>query len=439
MKIAPAKQLRGHLRLPGDKSISHRAALIAAIASGTSQIDNFSSSADCSATLACLERLGVSCQRRYNAVAITGAGSRGLRAAARELDCGNSGSTIRMLSGILAGQPFRSVLTGDESLRLRPMSRIIRPLELMGAQLHAVDGKPPLRIEGSYPLRPISYELPVASAQVKSCVLLAGLYADGRTEVIEQPGGTRDHTERMLRWFGVPVQSNSPADATGPVIAVEGPARFGARDLTVPSDVSSAAFLLAAAALLPGSELVVDGVGLNPTRSAFLPVLQRLGLEVEILEQREVCNEPVGTVRARGRDRDSQPATAGVTSIRGNVIASLIDELPLLAVVGSQIAGGIEIREAGELRVKETDRIAATARNLRAMGVEVAEFPDGLVVPGPTRLQGALIESYGDHRIAMAFAVAGLLAAGESEIVGSECAAVSFPEFFTVLESVSER
>lgn len=340
-----------------------------------------------------------------------------------------------MLAGILAGQDFVTTLTGDDSLQARPMKRIIEPLEMMGARIASAAGRPPLRIEGRRPLEPITYELPVASAQVKTCLLFAGLFADGRTEVKEKFGVTRDHTERMLQWFGAPIEiTNEKLSLTS--CAVVGPANLAAHDVHIPGDFSSAAFFIAAAALLPGSELEIADVGLNPTRTQFLQTLRSLGAKLEIAGAREDCNEPVGTIRIQGTDslREMQ-----ATTIEGQLTAGLIDELPLLAVVGTQSPGGLVIRDAQELRFKETDRIAATVKNLRAMGAEVQEFEDGLVIAEPTRLQGARLDSFGDHRIAMAFSVAALLAEGDSEIVGSECVAISFPEFFDRLESVVER
>ncbi len=427
--------------MPGDKSISHRAAMIAALADGTSSIRNFSSSADCAATLSCLTALGVAIERDHSGLAITGAGPRGMRAPAGGLDCGNSGTTMRLLAGILAGQDFKSTLTGDDSLRSRPMQRIIEPLRMMGATISSPDGRAPLVIEGHQDLKAITYELLVASAQVKSCILLAGLTAAGRTEVVASEI-TRDHTERMLRRFGVQVETGD-AEREGEitrVAAVRGPARLSAQDVLIPGDVSSAAYFIAAAALLPGSSLDVNDVGVNPTRVLFLEQLRGLGMQVEITNVRDESNEPVGVIRVRGPEAQVSSAQfAAPMMIRGLIVPQLIDELPLLAVVGSQTAGGIEIRDAAELRVKESDRIATTAMNLKAMGAEVEEFDDGLRVAGGARLHGAKIDPRGDHRIAMAFTVAGLLAAGETEIIDPECVSVSFPEFFELLDSVIER
>ena len=425
--------------MPGDKSISHRAAMIAALAAGTSRIRNFSASDDCAATLRCLAQLGVSITRAGTDVSVAGAGAHGLRAPSAPLDCGNSGTTMRLLAGILAGQNFKSNLTGDASLRSRPMQRIIEPLQMMGAGILSDDGRAPLTIQGQNALRPIDYELLVASAQVKSCLLLAGLNANGRTQVIEkQP--TRDHTERMLRWFGVNVESGDAVHQGEKFAAVRGPARYEARDVNVPGDISSAAYFIAAAALLDGSSLEISNVGVNPTRTLFLKQMKLCGLDVKIEEVREESNEPFGNIRINGPSSGSLTSTSESSlTLHSALVPQLIDELPLLAVVGSQIEGGIEIRDATELRVKESDRIATTVANLRAMGADVEEFDDGLRVGGPTRLHAAEIVSCGDHRIAMAFAVAALVADGESEIRDADCVAVSFPEFFRLLDQVVER
>ena len=443
MKIRPAKHLRGRVRVPGDKSVSHRAAMLGALAAagGRTRVTNFSSSADCASTLACLAQLGVRVARDGSTVEVEGAGLSLPRPPAAPLDCGNSGTTLRLLAGLLAGQSFRAVLTGDESLRARPMRRVIEPLELMGARLAAHEGRAPVAVEGRRPLKAIRYELPVASAQVKSCVLLAGLNADGRTQVVETRGETRDHTERMLAWFGARVETRAEASREGTaarVVSVEGGRGLRARDVTVPGDISSAAFLVAAAAMLPGSELAVEGVGLNPTRAQLLEVLRALGADVRAEGARDEANEPVGDILARG-SLGLAPARAGANRLGGARVGGLIDELPVLAVLGTRVEGGLEIRDAAELRVKESDRIRATVSNLRAMGAEVEEYEDGLAVSGPVRLRGARVRAYGDHRIAMAFAVAALAAEGDTEIEGADCVSVSFPEFFPLLESLIER
>jgi 3-phosphoshikimate 1-carboxyvinyltransferase len=438
------------LNLPGDKSISHRAAILAALAHGRTHLTNFSSAGDCAATLVCLRSLGVEVEREGSSVWIEGVGLQGLRAPSQPLDCGNSGTTMRLLAGVLAGQYFSSVLTGDESLRSRPMRRIIEPLERMGARVLSENDRAPLRLEGRGRLQAISYEMPVESAQVKSAILLAGLNAGGLTEVIEKQWATRDHTERMLRWFRVPTSSRTipgeGAGATLEAISVKGRTQFGAAGGMIPGDISSASFFIAAAALLPGSKLVITQVGLNPTRTRVLSVLRSLGVDVRFDSVKnggsglpEDFFEPFGNVSVSG-GAGLAPTEPGQANILNETLtAQLIDELPLLAVVGTQVLGGLEIRDAAELRLKESDRISATVENLRAMGVEVEEREDGLTVKRKTVLRGAKIDSKGDHRIAMAFAVAALLAETESEIVGAECVRASFPEFFELLESVVER
>jgi 3-phosphoshikimate 1-carboxyvinyltransferase len=428
MKLNPARQIHGRLRLPGDKSISHRVALIAALASESSEVSNFSTARDCASTIECLQELGVSIERRDQKLIF--ASNQKVAPPRRPLDCGNSGSTLRILSGVLAGHDFTAELVGDESLSSRPMRRIIEPLELMGARIEATDGKAPLKIHGSANLNPITYKLPVASAQVKSAILFAGLNVKGRTTVIETTP-SRDHTERLFNGFGVPVTTNDHS------VSLDGPARFHGGAITIPGDVSSAAYFVAAAMLLPQSQLTIEGVGLNPTRAAFLSVLSSWGAAISTGDVQTERNEPFGTINVRGGINE----VAGETerTLSRALIPSLIDELPLLAVVGSQIPGGIRIRDASELRLKESDRLATTALNLRAMGVEIEEFEDGLSVSGPTPLHGALIDSRNDHRIAMAFAVAALIAEGETQIIGSECVAISFPEFFPLLESLAKR
>jgi 3-phosphoshikimate 1-carboxyvinyltransferase len=453
MKIQTARRLHGNLCLPGDKSISHRVAIVSALANGQARIENFSTSEDCARTLECLGQLGVKIKREEMSVLIEGVGLDGLRAPAAPLDCGNSGSTMRMLSGVLAGQDFVSTLTGDDSLRSRPMKRIIEPLEMMGARIESDDGRAPLRITGSRNLRGISYVMPVESAQVKSALLLAGLGAQGRTEVTGKQGATRDHTECLLRWLGVEVKSRlieDDADHSREAISIEGRSQFKARDGVVPGDISSAAFFIVAAALLPGSDLKINRVGLNPTRTRLLSVLRPLGVDVHVdsLERSddewrgamEDFDEPFGNLSITGGP-GLAPLEPGQSNVlRGDLIPQLIDELPVLAVLGSQVLGGFEIRDAAELRVKESDRLRAIIENLRAMGAEVEEHDDGLTIKERAQLHGAKINAYGDHRIAMAFTIAALIAEGESEIIGAEeCVGVSFPGFFGLLESVIER
>lgn len=428
MLIRPAKRLDGEIRLPGDKSISHRAAMLSAISSGETTIENFASSADCRSTLECLKALGVSMRREASTVVISGAGKMGLGRPDAELDCGNSGTTMRLLAGILAGQNFESVLTGDGSLRQRPMLRVIDPLTRMGADVGSRDGRAPLKIRGRHPLQPIEYSLPVASAQIKSCVLLAGLNADGETTVIE-PVATRDHTERMLRWFGVEVRG-SPHDS-GRRISIGPSAELrSAGAFVVPGDISAAAFFIVAAACLPGSHVRMTDVGVNPTRSAIIELAQQLGCSINVSGENASGVEPTATIEVKGT-----MGAQATDEVGGEIVANLIDELPILAVLGTRLESGLRVRDAVELRVKETDRIRAVVENLRRMGAKVDEFEDGFYV-GRSPLRGARVDSFGDHRIAMAFAVAGLFAEeGETEIVGSECVEVSFPGFFEVLDN----
>lgn len=422
LRVRGQTSFRGTLTVPGDKSISHRAAIVSAISEGETRIDNFAPGLDCLSTLDCLRRLGVEVRREGSGVTVLGKGMGGLQEPDDVMFVGNSGSTIRMLAGVLAGCPFLSILTGDESLRRRPMDRIRLPLEMMGATVLARGerGLPPLVIRGGR-LRGITYRLPVASAQVKSAILLAGLFADGPVTIIE-PAPSRDHTERILSYFGVSVERRDRQ------VTVEPPQRLVAQDVSVPGDVSSAAFLIALALITEGSELTIEGVGLNPTRIAFLHILREMGAELEWSTASEQAGEPVGTVRAR------------YSSLRGvhveeDLVPMAIDEIPVLAVVASQAKGVTTIRGASELRVKESDRLRAISVELAKMGANVTEEPDGLTIRGPTRLKGAELESYGDHRIAMALAVGASAAEGESLISGPECIDVSYPGFAGILQS----
>lgn len=422
-RISPARTIAGAVTLPGDKSISHRYAIIAAIAEGPTRIVNYATGADCRSTLACLRGLGAEVEEHGGDVLIHGQGLDGLRAPVADLDAGNSGSTIRMLSGVLAAQPFTSRIGGDESLSRRPMKRIMEPLGRMGAVIAARDGEfPPLEIRGGR-LEPIDYALPVASAQVKTCLLLAGLFTEGVTTVRE-PVRSRDHTEIALREFGAEVSTERDA------ISVRGRPLLGGRNLTVPSDLSSAAFFLVAALLTPGSCLTIQGVGLNPSRSALLDFLAGMGAKIRILEIEAHNGELVGDIRV-----EHAPVRGGV--IEGATTAALIDEIPVLAVLGAASEEGLTVRNARELRIKETDRIATVAENLRRMGVEVEELPDGMAIPGRQGFRAAELDSFGDHRIAMAFAVAALAADGESVIRNAEAASVSFPEFWETLRRVA--
>ncbi len=422
-RISPARRIAGAVRLPGDKSISHRYAMLAAIAEGTTRIRNYSTGADCQSTLAAMSALGAAVERQAGEIVIHGRGLDGLAAPAADLDAGNSGSTIRMLSGILAGQKFSSRIYGDESLSRRPMDRIMKPLGEMGATIAAREGRfPPLEITGAE-LRPIEYTLPVPSAQVKSCVLLAGLYAEGAT-VVREPIRSRDHTEIALRELGADI-SVAPG-----VITLQGRPRLKGCDLAVPSDLSSAAFFIVAALLVPESDLVIQGVGLNPTRSMLLDFLTSIGANIKILQVAEVNGELVGDIRV-----SNAPIRGGV--IEGAMTTALIDEIPVLAVLGAASENGLTIRDAGELRVKETDRIATVVENFRRMGIAVEVSPGGMVVPGRQRFRATGFDSFGDHRIAMAFAVAALRGDGESTIENADSASVSFPQFFSMLRRVS--
>ncbi|HEV2176902.1 MAG TPA: 3-phosphoshikimate 1-carboxyvinyltransferase [Terriglobia bacterium] len=423
--IKPAKRVTGSIRMPGDKSISHRYAMLAAIAEGPSELKHFSPSADCGSTLACLARLGVGIERRDVSVMVHGAGLGGLRQPAGALDAGNSGTTMRMLSGILAGQPFRSALMGDQSLSRRPMQRVIDPLTRMGAHIASAEGGfPPLEIVGGA-LRAIRYELPVASAQVKSAVLLAGLFAEGVTEVVE-PATTRDHTEIALEQMGAAVGRHRRT------ISVRGGVSLRGKAFHIPGDISAAAFFIAAALLVPESNLVIQNVGLNPTRTAILDVLAPMGAAVRVLNVEMIDGELVGDLHV-----ETSALEGG--AIPPLAVPRLMDELPVLAVLGTQTELGISFRGAAELRLKESDRIRAVAGNLRRCGAEVEEFADGLCVAGGQRLRGAEIASHGDHRIAMAFAVAGLVAHGATVIRDSACVEVSFPHFFDALKQVVKR
>jgi 3-phosphoshikimate 1-carboxyvinyltransferase len=421
--VSPATTVSGEITLPGDKSISHRYAMIAAIAEGVTRIRNYSSGADCHSTLGCVRALGIEVAGVGTEFTIEGRGLDGLRAPAADLDAGNSGSTMRMLSGILAAQPFRSRLFGDESLSRRPMQRVIDPLTKMGAHIAAREGKfPPLEINGA-PLHPIEYRLPVPSAQVKTCVLFAGLFAEGVTTV-EEPVRSRDHSEIALREFGAEVAVERGR------IALTGRPRLEARELTVPSDLSSAAFFIVAALLLPGSELTIRDVGLNPTRSALLDLLAGMGAHIRIPRLESRNGELVGDIVVRH-------SILKGGAVEGALTAALIDEIPVLAVLGAATEEGLTVTDAAELRIKETDRIRTVVDNLRRMGIAAEELPEGLAVPGRQKFRAAELDSHGDHRIAMAFAVAALAADSRSAIRGADAASVSFPEFWDTLARIA--
>lgn len=430
--IHPAKALTGGLEVPGDKSISHRYAMIAALAEGTSELRNFAAARDCHSTLGCMKSLGAEVSVDKTTVKITGRGLRGLKSSWRTLDAENSGTTIRLLSGILSGQSFTTKITGDASLQKRPMKRVVTPLRQMGADIRAKDDNfPPLEIHGAK-LRAIHYEMPMASAQVKSAVLLAGLYAEGETRVTE-PATTRDHTELALSEFGAHIEKHGRTIVVHGMANHTGKANLQARSLDVPGDLSSAVFFLAAASLLPDSNLFLSNVGMNPTRSAILDFFHSMGAAISVVNLQSTQGEVVGDIAVKGAS-----LKGGV--VAGDLVPLLIDELPMLAALGPFTEQGIEIRDAAELRVKESDRIAALAENLKRMGATVEERPDGLRVAGRSagKLHGAEIEPHGDHRIAMAFAVTGLAAEGETTIRDADCAGVSYPKFFEELRRLSE-
>jgi 3-phosphoshikimate 1-carboxyvinyltransferase len=430
--IHPAKSLSGAVQLPGDKSISHRYAMLAALADGTSELRNFAAAQDCRSTLGCIQSLGAEVKFESSTVRITGHGLRGLKSSRRTLDAENSGTTIRLLSGILSGQTFFTKITGDSSLQKRPMKRVMTPLREMGADIRGRDENfPPLEIRGGK-LRPIHYEMPVASAQVKSAVLLAALYADGETSVTE-PAATRDHTELALLEFGAPVHKRGRTISVHGMVTGNGNPALRPISADIPGDLSSAVFFIAAASLLLESNLFIANVGLNPTRSAILDFFNQMGAAVSIVNLQTRQGELVGDLSVKGAQ-----LRGGLIS--GNLVPLLIDELPMLAALGPYTEQGIEIRDAAELRVKESDRIAALAQNLKRMGAKVEERPDGLRVEGRTagKLHGAEIDPRGDHRIAMAFAVAALAASGETRILTADCAAVSYPAFFQELRRLAE-
>ncbi len=431
MVVQPARSVLGRVRPPGDKSISHRYALFAALADGVSEISGYSTGADCRSTLECLRGLGVTIDETGRGpeglrLRITGRGLRGLRAPGGVLDAGNSGTTIRMFSGVLAAHPFSTTMTGDDSLRSRPMKRIIVPLERMGARIDSTEGRPPLTVHGRADLQPLHYAPEVPSAQVKSAVLLAGLQTSGTTSVLE-PLATRDHTERGLEAFGVRVGRD------GLKVSVAGGQRLVAQNLGVPGDVSAAAFWMVAAGSVSGSRIVIEGVGLNPTRTGIIDVVRRMGASVTVepdggVDPSASVGEPTGslTVEYRG---------LGSTVITPDEVPGIIDELPVLAAMATH-GGELQVSGAQELRVKESDRISALADGLRRMGGDIDEQQDGFHVRGRVRLRGGEVDARHDHRLAMAFAVAALGASGPTTIHGAGAAAVSYPEFFSVLEGL---
>jgi 3-phosphoshikimate 1-carboxyvinyltransferase len=424
--VNPTPYVRGTVRPPGDKSISHRYALFAALADGTSTLEGYSTGADCASTLGCLRALGITVEVIGRSAGglqlrITGRGPRGFLEPSDVLDAGNSGSTLRMLAGILAAQPFATRIGGDDSLSRRPMRRIIIPLERMGASITSHEGRPPLTITGTAHLRPIAFRTEVPSAQVKSSVLLAGLHADGETRVTEAVQ-TRDHTERGLKAFGIDVKRD------GLTVSIEGGQRAHPANLHVPGDISSAAFWMVAGAALPDSEVIVDEVGLNPTRRAIIDVLRRMGAGITVDEGTNTDAEPMGRLVIRHGELQA-------VDIAPSEVPGLIDELPVLAALATH-GGSLRVTGAEELRVKESDRISSLANGFQRMGAAIEEFDDGFHVRGDRRLRGGEVDACNDHRLAMAFAIAALGATGPTTIHDAGAAAVSYPEFFTVLESL---
>ncbi|MCX5750067.1 MAG: 3-phosphoshikimate 1-carboxyvinyltransferase [Candidatus Saganbacteria bacterium] len=427
LKIHAAEKFQGEISVPGDKSISHRAIMLGALAKGKTTITNFLLGEDCLATVDCFKKLGTQIEVG-DRITVKGLGLSGFKAPQDTLYVGNSGTTIRILSGILAGQPFTTEITGDASIQKRPMKRIIDPLAQMGA---IISGKkegeqiyPPLRISGGK-LRPITYKTPVASAQVKSAVLLAGLFAEGTTGVLE-PEYSRDHTERMLKYFGARVRIEEKN------IYVNGGPKLTAKEVDIPGDISSAAYFLVAAAIIPGAEIVIRDIGLNPTRTGILEVLRRMGAKVEVFDEEIISGEPRGTIRVQGPGSRVQKIKIG-----GELIPRLIDEIPIITVLATQAEGQTVISDAKELRVKESDRIAAMCSELNKMGAKITPTEDGMIINGPTPLKGSTAQSYGDHRIAMSLAIAGLIADGETIIQDTECINTSFPGFSKLLEGLA--
>lgn len=423
MIFKKVKSLKGEITVPGDKSISHRGIMLGSIARGTTEIHNFLQGADCLSTISCFQSMGVEIENSDGRVIVHGNGLRGLKKPEQILDCGNSGTTTRLISGILAAQSFDVTLTGDDSIQKRPMKRIIAPLTQMGADIRSAhdNGCAPLMIKGT-PLHGINYISPVASAQVKSAILLAGLYAAGETRVTE-PYLSRDHSERMLSRFGAQVRTEGTTAIIQPAEEL-----YGGR-IDVPGDISSAAFFLAAGLIVPGSELLLRNVGLNPTRAGILKVCQAMGGNIQFLNQKH-GSEPTADLLI------SHSALHGIT-IEGAIIPTLIDELPMIAAMACFAEGETIIRDAAELKVKESNRLEVMSRNLTAMGADVTETDDGMIIRGGKQLHGAVIDSQLDHRIAMTFAVTGICADGETEISGAECVNISYPEFYRDLERVS--
>ncbi|MEK3743458.1 3-phosphoshikimate 1-carboxyvinyltransferase [Brevibacillus sp. FSL K6-0770] len=425
LRVRPAKKIAGTVRVPGDKSISHRAVMFGALAEGVTTIEGFLPGADCLSTISCFRRMGIEIEQQGDKVTVQGKGWYGLQEPMQHLDVGNSGTTIRLMSGILATQPFHTVMEGDESIAKRPMRRVIGPLRQMGAKIDGrKDGEfTPLSIRGGK-LQSMAYQSPVASAQVKSAILLAGLQAEGVTSVTE-PHLSRDHTERMMQAFGVSVVRD------GLTVSVEGGQKLTGRAISVPGDISSAAFLIAAVMVVPGSSLLIENVGINPSRTGIIDVVKAMGGSLELQNERIVNEEPVADLLV------THSQLHGI-EISGDIIPRLIDEIPVIAVMATQAIGQTVIRDAEELKVKETDRIATVVSQLSKFGGRVTPTDDGMIIEGQTALTGAIIDSMGDHRIGMAMAIAGLAATGETGIENEEAIDVSFPGFEELLKNISQ-
>ncbi|HIR04745.1 MAG TPA: 3-phosphoshikimate 1-carboxyvinyltransferase [Candidatus Copromonas faecavium] len=424
MKLQPAAHIRGEVTVPGDKSISHRAVMFGAISDGRTEIQNFLEGADCLSTISCFRSMGIEIEKKQNQILVHGKGLRGLTAPSGILDCGNSGTTTRLISGILSPQPFTSTLTGDDSIKKRPMNRIIEPLTMMGADIKSLNGNgcAPLQICGR-PLHGIHYHSKVASAQVKSAILLAGLYAEGETRVTE-PKLSRNHTELMLKRFGADVRTEGTTAVIRPAGHLTG------TNILVPGDISSAVYFVAAALILPNSEVLIKNVGINPTRAGLLTVCKNMGAQISLVNESHEGSEPTADLLVHSSNLKG-------TVIEGDLIPAMIDELPTVALMACFAEGTTVIRDAAELKVKESNRIAIMVENLSAMGADIVETEDGMIIHGGKPLHGAVIDSHKDHRIAMTFAVAALAAGGETEILDADCVSISYPRFYDELNRLT--
>ena len=429
MKLQPAAHIRGEVTVPGDKSISHRAVMFGAISDGKTEIQNFLEGADCLSTISCFRSMGIEIEKKQNQILVHGKGLRGLTAPSGILDCGNSGTTTRLISGILSPQPFTSTLTGDDSIKKRPMNRIIEPLTMMGADIKSLNGNgcAPLQICGR-PLHGIHYHSKVASAQVKSAILLAGLYAEGETRVTE-PKLSRNHTELMLREFGADIRSTYEIGSTKATASIRPCTDLYGQKITVPGDISSAAYFIAAGLIVPDSEILIENTGINPTRAGILKVCEDMGGDITLLNERTEGGEKIADILVRTSKLHG-------TTIEGDIIPTLIDEIPVIAVMAAVAEGTTVIKDAAELKVKETDRIETVTDNLKAMGADVTPTDDGMIIHGGNPLHGTSIHTLLDHRIAMAFSIAALVAEGNTKILDSKCVDVSYPTFYDTFEAL---